>query len=63
MLIHSIIFYIFAKTNINIMKEQIKNYEIPEVELVEVYVEKGFGGSTGDAEGGDGTGGDNEDDF
>lgn len=24
------------------MKEQIKNYETPEVELVEVYVEKGF---------------------
>lgn len=44
------------------MKVQIKDYETPEVELVEVYVEKGFINSP-DVDLGDGTGGDNNDDF
>lgn len=46
------------------MKEQIKIYETPEVELVEVYVEKGFNNSHGtDAEDNTGTGGENDDDL
>ena len=45
------------------MKEQIKIYETPEVELVEVYVEKGFNNSPGDAEDNTGTGGENDDDL
>lgn len=38
------------------MKVKIKNYEAPEVELMEVYVEKGFGGSP-DTDGGNSDGG------
>ena len=40
------------------MKKIINNYEQPEIEIIEIQVEKGFGGSNADGGGGGAEGGD-----